>query len=583
MASSILEVLRSAHEEVEKLEDVAAQLLLQQQEIEGDQQQQQQQQQLAPLSFKPKRLSERKRRESLRLQSAVADCLLRMQERASSILSVYADADGMKREETLYLGGQRQLRRAAASGSSTDVWVNFYDRIKEIRQTHKKRQIEAPEDAQLPVHFKGVDELLQEFMETPYLEAIFLDSEAGGRRVDLSDSYRLFSDLKRIQQHLQKEAKEKELSRLRKKGASAEALAAKAAALDEELGVVSLDYLSFLRSLGDFSKIPRHLKYKQPDYLHFLTETDGYLEYFFQRRYPLTNFEQVLSAISADFKRQYEANQLSGWEENTHRNPLYCRVTDRLFASPGTLASHQQGAKYKKKLVHFSSLSAEALADATRQSEETDENLAFLEYKIKALAEMLHEAINHTIAYHQKQQSTNPDEAEEPDNDDSSNGQDEAAAAEEEESEAEEEGPVYNPLNLPLGFDGRPIPYWLYKLHGLGQEFKCEICGNFSYWGRRAFERHFSEWRHSFGMRCLKIPNTTHFKVSLNLTCINTCTYACTQEITKIEDAILLYEKLKKQAEGHSFKQDQELECEDAEGNVMNLRAFEDLRRQGLI
>lgn len=67
-------------------------------------------------------------------------------------------------------------------------------------------------------------------------------------------------------------------------------------------------------------------------------------------------------------------------------------------------------------------------------------------------------------------------------------------------------------------------------------------------------------------MRCLKIPNTTHFK-----------------EITKIEDAILLYEKLKQQAEGHAFKQDQELECEDAEGNVMSLRAFEDLRRQGLI
>ncbi|KAL8451823.1 hypothetical protein Emed_001703 [Eimeria media] len=268
--------------------------------------------------------------------------------------------------------------------------------------------------------------------------------------------------------------------------------------------------------------------------------------------------------MKKDFEKQFEAGQVTGWEEKTHQSPLYCKVTDRLFASSGTLASHQQGAKYKKKLVQFSSLSAEALAAATKNSEEADEALAFLEYKIKAYVEMLHESINHTIAYHQKQQSINADEAEDPEEEDSSN--DEAAAAEEEESEAEEEGPVYNPLNLPLGFDGRPIPYWLYKLHGLGQEFKCEICGNFSYWGRRAFERHFSEWRHSFGMRCLKIPNTTHFK-----------------EITKIEDAILLYEKLKKQAEGHSFKQDQELECEDADGNVMNLRAFEDLRRQGLI
>lgn len=55
----------------------------------------------------------------------------------------------------------------------------------------------------------------------------------------------------------------------------------------------------------------------------------------------------------------------------------------------------------------------------------------------------------------------------------------------EEEEESDEEGPIYNPLNLPLGWDGKPIPYWLYKLHGLGVEFKCEICGDYSYKGRR--------------------------------------------------------------------------------------------------
>jgi splicing factor 3A subunit 3 len=45
--------------------------------------------------------------------------------------------------------------------------------------------------------------------------------------------------------------------------------------------------------------------------------------------------------------------------------------------------------------------------------------------------------------------------------------------------------------NYPVGWDGNPIPFWLYKLHGLGIEFKCEICGNVSYWGPRAFDRHF--------------------------------------------------------------------------------------------
>ena len=80
-----------------------------------------------------------------------------------------------------------------------------------------------------------------------------------------------------------------------------------------------------------------------------------------------------------------------------------------------------------------------------------------------------------------------------------------------EEEEEEEEEEVYNPLKLPLGWDGKPIPYWLYKLHGLNLEFTCEICGNYSYWGRRAYERHFKEARHQLGMRALKIPNTKAF------------------------------------------------------------------------
>ncbi len=61
----------------------------------------------------------------------------------------------------------------------------------------------------------------------------------------------------------------------------------------------------------------------------------------------------------------------------------------------------------------------------------------------------------------------------------------------EEDDDEDEDGPIYNPLNLPLGYDGKPIPYWLYKLHGLSVEYKCEICGNYSYWGRRNFDRHF--------------------------------------------------------------------------------------------
>ena len=59
-----------------------------------------------------------------------------------------------------------------------------------------------------------------------------------------------------------------------------------------------------------------------------------------------------------------------------------------------------------------------------------------------------------------------------------------AAATKEGAEEEEEEERIYNPLKLPLGWDGKPIPYWLYKLHGLGVEYRCEICSDHVYMGR---------------------------------------------------------------------------------------------------
>merc|ERR1712129_425548 len=101
---------------------------------------------------------------------------------------------------------------------------------------------------------------------------------------------------------------------------------------------------------------------------------------------------------------------------------------------------------------------------------------------------------------------------------------DEDESEEEPEADDDDDDIPYNPKNLPLGWDGKPIPYWLYRLHGLNISYNCEICGNFTYKGPKAFQRHFAEWRHAHGMRCLGIPN-----------------------VTNIEDAMALWEKIKVQ------------------------------------
>ena len=77
---------------------------------------------------------------------------------------------------------------------------------------------------------------------------------------------------------------------------------------------------------------------------------------------------------------------------------------------------------------------------------------------------------------------------------------------------------------------------------------------------------HFQEWRHNYGMKCLKIPNTVHFK-----------------DITTISDALTLHEKLTRESQEAEFRADIDEEFEDNEGNVLNRKTYLDMKKQGLL
>jgi splicing factor 3A subunit 3 len=67
-------------------------------------------------------------------------------------------------------------------------------------------------------------------------------------------------------------------------------------------------------------------------------------------------------------------------------------------------------------------------------------------------------------------------------------------------------------------------------------------------------------------MRCLGIPNSRHF-----------------HDITKINDALSLWSKIKKDNTFGQWKPEAEEEFEDKDGNVFNKKTYEDLKRQGLL
>ncbi|KAF8066290.1 hypothetical protein HT031_002613 [Scenedesmus sp. PABB004] len=514
MATTFLEQTRGLHEELERLERV----------IVKDYKEQE----------------AKTHREKLLQNHRVRKRIDEMQEVARKLVRVYTDGTDESRH-------RKEEIKALGADNPTAVYGKFYDRLKELREYHGRfagLDITGPED----------DSHL--LAEEPKLD--FSGEEALGRYLDLHDLHRAFTNAKFGRQ---------------------------------------CDYLDYCGSLTDFSEIARHLKLGKP-YRQYLSSLLAYLTSFYERTQPLSQLSRQLDKLRDEVAAAFDAGQLPGWEDKGVGGPggdaeaaaaqlssdlesfesvdelesmgaeqlkdklaqlgLKCGGTvrqraERLYALKGkSLAELDAKLFAPGKAVAAVKSEAELL-----QQQQAALAAAQLEAQVSRLGELLANVISDTRGRVEKKQAQTYEElvAE------LEEGEAEALGEEEEE----EDEYVYNPLKLPLGWDGKPIPYWLYKLHGLNQEFKCEICGNYSYWGRRAFERHFKEWRHVNGMKALGIPNNKDFF-----------------EVTQIEDALSLWRNIQERNTG-GFNPEQDEELEDDSGNVYSRKVYDDLKRQGLL
>ena len=203
--------------------------------------------------------------------------------------------------------------------------------------------------------------------------------------------------------------------------------------------------------------------------------------------------------------------------------------------------------------------------------------IALLEYKLLLFADLLTESILGAVEYIEKKQTKTYDEirleleeAEKEDDDyydeyGGLNNNNDNNNNKYDSDDMEDDPSILNPLQIPLDFDGKPIPYWLYKFRGLNRYFDCEICDT-RYRGPRAFERHFREWKHAHCMRILNIPNTKDFHM-----------------ITNRKDAQLLNQKIQNAKLNKSWNPEREEEFEDNEGNVFKKSMYDQLKRQGVV
>jgi splicing factor 3A subunit 3 len=432
------------------------------------------------------------------------------------------------------------------SMSGSDQFKEFYRRLKRINEYYSDRGDDFEDDPTL-VEFNRLDKERRNPPEELQNLVEFTDEEGYGKFLDMHSLHTMYLNIKNVEKY---------------------------------------DYMTYLqvfdRTLSELPKEMKGIEYKR--YVESLVD---YLAGYLERIQPLSDQTELLLEVKKDFEEKWGQGQFIGWKKDgatsalakhsgatldltpfTSHQELMTLGLDRLKSAlnalglkcGGTLEERAKRLYGIKGLSHDRidpSLFAKTKKSTGNEVTEQQKEIAFLEAQVYRYAELLGEQRLSTKENVERRLARTADELED---------EEEEEVVEEESDDDDEETVPYNPKNLPLGFDGKPIPYWLYKLHGLNITYECEICGGAQYKGPKSFQRHFSEWRHAFGMRCLGIPNTAHFA-----------------NVTNIADARALWEKLKSLKAIEQWKSTVEEEFEDSKGNVVSRKMYDDLRRQGLL
>ena len=445
------------------------------------------------------------------------------------LIDSYEDKEGLRKDEMSSMTGGNEFSE-------------FYGRLRVIKEFYKKN----PNEAVRPMSIEFDDFLKMRESGNDVNLVDFTAEEGYGKFLDLNDCYLKYRNLK---------------------------------------GVEKIDYLNYLSQFDKLYDIPKDRK-MTTEYKQYLESLLEYLMDYCSRVKPLLDLEEKVKQVTSEFEKEWESGTFRGWPKETSSALTHsgAQLDLSAFSSAAELASlgldrlktallalnlkcggtleeraNRLWATKNKTLDELDpNLYAKGRPGKARKTfdSEKQKEIALLEAQIYEFSDILSDQRHATKENVQRKQARTVGEREASDEEDS-----ETESEDEPDSEV-----IYNPKNVPLGWDGKPIPYWLYKLHGLNITYTCEICGNATYKGPKAFQLHFAEWRHAHGMRCLGIPNTAHFA-----------------NVTQIEDALKLWHKLKDEKQKEKFQTATEEEYEDSEGRVVNKKTYEDLKRQGLL
>ncbi|KAI0891224.1 hypothetical protein F4806DRAFT_483466 [Annulohypoxylon nitens] len=478
-------------------------------------------------------------RDRLARDHQIAQFLDRISSQSSKLLSLYRDADGSRSREIQQIG-------------SGDPMEEFHKQLTDIKNFHAKypnEPVENLERAYRPK--KGPDAESQPSV----VDTMFTGEEAFGRFFDLHTCHELYLNLPNAKR---------------------------------------LSYLQYLDLFDNFTLGAGGLKRSEKttdQYFKYVGQLALDLETFMRKTRPLENVDKVIADFDKEFDAAWEKDEIADWktEESSAKatagakqpstaDAVWCEDCEREFKNENVYKGHLSG----KKHVRAAAERAQRLQGASEGGGDSingnnkggmstyrlkERAIAEREFRVKRLASaMSTERSDTRVNVERKQGMTERERQQELENLFNATAATSQPKDAEDGEDNDDEDKIYNPLKLPLAWDGKPIPFWLYKLHGLGVEFPCEICGNFVYMGRRAFDKHFNEARHIYGLKCLGIANTTLFR-----------------DIIGIDEALRLWEKIQKEKRKDKVDDGSVVQMEDAEGNVMPEKVYYDLQKQGLL
>ena len=303
-------------------------------------------------------------------------------------------------------------------------------------------------------------------------------------------------------------------------------------------------YRDFLVVLQDLKR-PANADPKA--YVAFVQKLAKYLQSFYGRKYPFRDPGALLSEIATEFSSKAPSEE----------DPLYCELCDKRFAKELVFTAHLTGKKHKK--------------NSQRSSENGPVSSSlFEEFKARKLCEALAETLANTITNVDRQTALTEREKQIEGiglaDDDSEDTVVQSTSGSDDSSDSDREESAF--ANMPLGADGTPIPPWLYKLQGLHRSYDCEVCGNISYKGRVAYNKHFGGAKHVQGLKLLGVDDDS---------------IPLFKSISTIDEAVSLWRKIKRANRIEEGERENAVEVEDEAGNVMSRKDYLDLKKQGLL